>query len=116
MAHSRMDNIRSLRRAPDEPDETCWRAALAVLVGLSVLLSMSPVGHKRRFCDVDDMAGSLPGAPDLTPRLASSPLTPAFPYAWCPVLLRSVLNARRSTAAAVDMSRPGRNCALVVHL
>ncbi len=26
MAHSRMDNIRSLRRAPDEPDETCWLA------------------------------------------------------------------------------------------
>ncbi len=26
MAHSHMANIRSLRRAPDEPDETCWLA------------------------------------------------------------------------------------------
>jgi protein-L-isoaspartate(D-aspartate) O-methyltransferase len=26
MARSRMTNIRSLRRAPDEPDETCWLA------------------------------------------------------------------------------------------
>jgi protein-L-isoaspartate(D-aspartate) O-methyltransferase len=26
MARSRMTNIRSLRRAPDEPDDTCWLA------------------------------------------------------------------------------------------
>jgi protein-L-isoaspartate(D-aspartate) O-methyltransferase len=28
MAHSRMTNIRSLRRAPDGPDETCWLAGV----------------------------------------------------------------------------------------
>jgi protein-L-isoaspartate(D-aspartate) O-methyltransferase len=38
MARSRMTNIRSLRRGPDEPDETCW------LAGEGWWLSTAPVG------------------------------------------------------------------------